>query len=130
MKILAALLLLFGGIDASASASASEARAAISHCSQALKREFKFVALQSTDWRQIEKSPSGEELVLLPRFEVIDSNKGVEQALADDRRKKEEEKFSWKRGGTILKHVGKKITAELMFKFDPDHGLTFVKISW
>jgi len=87
-----------------------EVRAAIS---EALKHEFKFEPRSGPD-----RPASDPEVTILPPFEVISSKKKEDlyQVLSDERKRKEEEKFSWTKGGTILTRGN----MTLMFKYDPE----------
>jgi hypothetical protein len=98
----------------SASGKPVEVRAAIS---EKLKREFKYEPQAAVD-----QPPAETEAIVLPRFKVIDSKLRVDQAIHDEREKVENERFSWKRGGTILKLGPLKV----MFKYDPETNLLYL----
>ena len=102
------------GESDSASGKPSEVRAGIL---EELKREFRFEPQQSV----VQPTTDGE-VIVLPRFAVIDSRKGANQAIRDERKKIEDEKFSWKNGGTILKLGPMKV----MFKYDPETNLLYL----
>jgi hypothetical protein len=86
--------------------------------SEQLKREFRYEPQPSV------APPATEaEVVVLPRFEVMDSSiKGAAQAVRGARKKVEDEKFSWKKGGTILKLGPMKV----MFKYDPESNSLYL----
>jgi len=85
--------------------------------SEELKREFKYEPQP-----EVVQSPTGSEVIVLPRFEVRDFRKGADRAMREERKKKEDEKFSWKKGGTIL-NLG---PAKVMFKYDPETNLLYL----
>lgn len=76
------------------------------------------------------ESFADEEVQSLPAFVVSAEQGDVVRVIAESRRKKEEESFDWRNGGTILKKKGKKMTSELKFSDSPEGGIEFFKFSW
>src|SRR6185369_5190808 len=78
--------------------------------SEKLKSEFRYQPSKSSATLETDA-----DIVVLPRFDVLDSHiKGIDAAVKAARQKVEDEKFSWKKGGTILKLGPMKV----MFKYD------------
>lgn len=108
------------GQTESASGKPKELRATIA---DTLKREFKFQPLP-----KIDESISETSIVVLPRVEVRDTSlHGLDQAIREKQEKVADERFSWKKGGTIAE-VGR---MKVMFKYDPERGvIDLLKASW
>ena len=90
---------------------------------EALKREFRYQPAPS-----VTPNEPDAGVIVLPRFDVLDSHvKGIDQAIRSARQKVEEEKFSWKKGGTIMKLGSMKV----MFKYDPaSNSVYLLRMSW
>ena len=109
------LLTVARGESDSASGRPDVVRAAVS---EELKREFKYQPAPS-----IAAAETDDLVIVLPRFNVLDSHvKGIDQAVKGARKKVEDEKFSWNKGGTILKLGPMKV----MFKYDPETNLLYL----
>jgi hypothetical protein len=79
--------------------------------SEVLKHEFRFEPHQAVD----QPALTDTEVIVLPPMEVVGSKSSVERAIRSEQEREEGQRFSWTKGGTILK-LG---PVTMMFTFDP-----------
>ena len=117
MKLGFCIICLLGVARGESDSTSGKSNEVRSHVSEELKREFKYEPQQ-----QIVQSASNGEVIVLPRFDVRDLRRGPDRAIREERKKIEDERFSWKKGGTIIK-LG---PAKVMFKYDPETNLLYL----
>ena len=127
------VILLFPAAIVLADTAGGAVQTAASHSwlTEVIKEQFPYHPPKPDEVIIINKVPFVGEIVVLRPFKVSGySPRGIERALAEEHRRVSGEAFSWTKGGTIRKSVGKTVTFEVKPGFTPGRGFHFLSFSW